>query len=146
VTEIAVQFRAAPPVLFSNGEGGRLEPNVLVLRIQPDEGISLRFGSKLPGPAVDIRSVNMDFRYGTSFGRATPEAYERLLVDAMLGDSTLFARRDEVETAWALLDPLLREWSVNSAGDEFPNYAAGTWGPHAARRLIEERGTKWRRL
>jgi glucose-6-phosphate 1-dehydrogenase len=146
VTEIAVQFRAAPPVLFSDGDSSGLDPNVLVLRIQPDEGISLRFGSKLPGPAIDIQSVNMDFRYGTSFGRAAPEAYERLLVDAMLGDSTLFARRDEVEAAWSLLDPILREWASTPAGDRFANYAAGTWGPHEARRVVEEQGHRWRRL
>ncbi len=145
VTEIAVQFREAPPVLFGGSRVSGAESNVLVLRIQPDEGISLRFGAKLPGPAMDIRSVNMDFRYGTSFGRTAPDAYERLLVDAMLGDSTLFARRDEVETAWALMTPLLQAWGAESTQD-FPNYAAGTWGPQIARRLTEEDGRRWRRL
>ena len=146
VTEIAVQFKAAPPVLFSEGGNSSLAPNVLVLRIQPDEGVSLRFGSKLPGPAIDIQSVNMDFRYGTSFGRVAPEAYERLLVDAMLGDSTLFARRDEVEAAWGLLTPVLQEWEGTPAEATFPNYAAGSWGPTVARTLTEGQRHQWRRL
>jgi glucose-6-phosphate 1-dehydrogenase len=115
----------------------------LAIRIQPDEGISLRFDSKVPGPTVRSAPVTMEFRYATSFGAEPPEAYERLLLETMLGDSTLFARRDEVETAWAWLDPLLDAWAADSRGPEL--YPAGTWGPEAADRLIERDGRRWRR-
>ena len=142
VTEVAVQFREAPHLLFEDGQP--LEPNVLTLRIQPDEGITLRFGAKLPGQAFKIRNVNMDFRYGTSFGRKLPEAYERLLLDAMLGDSTLFARGDTVELSWKLLTPILEAWQEPAT--HFPNYAAGSWGPRESDEFMAKEGRRWRRL
>ena len=142
VTEVAVQFRDAPHLLFRDNEP--LQPNSLTLRIQPDEGIALRFGAKLPGQAFDIRTVHMDFRYGTSFGKKSPEAYERLLLDAMLGDSTLFAREDMVEISWQLLMPALDAWQKPVS--HFPNYQAGTWGPKEGDELIEKDGRQWRRL
>ena len=142
VTEVAVQFREAPHLLFEDGQP--LEPNVLTLRIQPDEGITLRFGAKLPGQAFKIRNVNMDFRYGTSFGRKLPEAYERLLLDAMLGDSTLFARGDTVELSWKLLTPILEAWQ--EPAPHFPNYAAGSWGPRESDEFMAKEGRRWRRL
>jgi glucose-6-phosphate 1-dehydrogenase len=144
VSEIAIHFKRAPHLLFRQAAEG-LEANVLVLRIQPNEGISLRAGVKVPGPTIQIRSINLDFLYGLSFGVDQPEAYERLLMDCMLGDSTLFTRGDEVETAWALLAPILDAWEDTPASD-FPNYPAGTWGPEAAHTLIEEDGRRWRRL
>src|SRR5439155_3545104 len=140
----AIQFKRAPHLLFRQSAEG-LEPNVLVLRIQPNEGISLRAGVKVPGPTIQIRSINLDFLYGLSFGADQPEAYERLLLDCMLGDSTLFTRGDEVETAWRLLTPILEAWAENPPSD-FPNYGAGTWGPAAADRLLEDDGRQWRRL
>ena len=143
VTDISIHFRPAPYPLFRKVTNMRTRPNVLAIRIQPDEGISLRFDSKVPGPTVRTAPVTMEFRYATSFGAEPPEAYERLLLDTMLGDSTLFARRDEVETAWAWLDPLLRAWAADPRPPEF--YPAGTWGPEAADRLIEKDGRKWRR-
>ena len=121
-----------------------MHPNLLVLRIQPDEGASLRFLAKVPGPQLDMRSVSMDFAYGSSFLRGSPEAYERLLLDALLGDSTLFARWDEVERAWEILDGLIAEW--DSHPGDFPNYAAGSWGPAEADALLEREGREWRRL
>ena len=117
---------------------------MLVIRIQPNEGITLRFGAKLPGPSMRIRTVNMDFRYGSSFGVKSPEAYERLLLDCLLGDSTLFARRDMVERGWEIVDPILDAWK--QPAHDFPNYAAGAWGPATAFRLIEQDGRRWRRL
>jgi glucose-6-phosphate 1-dehydrogenase len=144
VSEIAIQFKRAPHLLFRQSAEG-LEPNVLVLRIQPNEGIALRAGAKVPGPTIQIRAINLDFLYGQSFGVEQPEAYERLLLDCMLGDSTLFTRSDEVEAAWRLLTPILDHWAAILPTD-FPNYAAGTWGPEAADALIEEDGRRWRRL
>ncbi|MBX6771168.1 MAG: glucose-6-phosphate dehydrogenase [Chloroflexi bacterium] len=143
VSEIAIQFKRAPHLLFRRAAED-LEPNVLVLRIQPNEGISLRAAAKVPGPTIQIRSITMDFLYGLSFGEEQPEAYERLLLDCMLGDSTLFTRSDEVEAAWRLLTPMLEAWEDGPPPD-FPNYAAGTWGPEAAHALIEEDGRRWRR-
>jgi glucose-6-phosphate 1-dehydrogenase len=121
-----------------------VQPNLLVLRIQPDEGTSLRFLSKVPGPQLDMRSVSMDFAYGSSFLRGSPEAYERLLLDALLGDSTLFARWDEVERAWEVIEGVIREWEAHRG--DFPNYEAGTWGPAAADELLARDGHVWRRL
>jgi glucose-6-phosphate 1-dehydrogenase len=144
VTEIAIQFKRAPHLLFRQAAEG-LEPNVLVLRIQPNEGIALRAGAKVPGPEIQVRSINLDFLYGPAFGVEQPEAYERLLLDCMLGESTLFTRSDEVEAAWSLLMPMLNGWAETPPTD-FPNYAAGTWGPAAAHALIEEDGRRWRRL
>ena len=143
VTDISIHFRPAPYPLFKKVPGVHTQPNVLAIRIQPDEGISLKFDSKVPGPTVRTAPVTMEFRYATSFGAEPPEAYERLLLETMLGDSTLFARRDEVETAWAWIDPLLHAWEQNP---EPPDpYPAGTWGPPSADSMIERDGRRWRR-
>ena len=142
VTEVAIEFKRAPHLLFSNGTGGeQLEPNVLVARIQPDEGISLRFGAKVPGPRMQIRSVNMEFLYGSSFLRDSPEAYERLLLDCMLGDPTLFTRNDEAEQAWGFATQLLQGWEE----DPVAEYEAGDWGPSEADAPIEGDGRRWRK-
>jgi glucose-6-phosphate 1-dehydrogenase len=143
VTEIAIQFKDVPHRLFKATDEP-LQPNVLVIRIQPNEGITLRFGAKLPGQMMRIRWVNMDFRYGSSFGIEPPEAYERLLLDCILGDSTLYARRDMTERGWEIVSPLLEAWKKPAT--DFPNYEAGTWGPRAAHELIEKDGRKWRKL
>ncbi|HEV8635989.1 MAG TPA: glucose-6-phosphate dehydrogenase [Chloroflexota bacterium] len=145
ITEIAVVFKMVPHLLFSRSAAVGLEPNVLALRIQPDEGISLRFGAKVPGPTVRLRSVNMDFLYGIAFGAEPADAYERLLLDAMLGDPTLFTRRDEVEQAWAFITCLTQAWEA-VAPLPGPNYPAGSWGPEEAEALIERDGRAWRRL
>ncbi len=144
VTEIAVQFREVPHLLFPE-LGTFINPNVLALRIQPDEGISLRFEVKQPGPSMLIRSVNMEFLYGRAFGVRTPDAYERLMLDAMLGDQTLFTRADEVEQAWQVIDPILQAWAEQEP-PAFPNYEAGTWGPDEANTLLQREGRRWRRL
>jgi glucose-6-phosphate 1-dehydrogenase len=148
-TEISIHFKRPPYLLFGDvdrPDDSDLNPNVLALRIQPDEGIAMRFEVKVPGQGMDRRSATMDFRYGTSFGTASlPDAYERLLLDAMLGDATLFARSDEIERAWALIDPLLTAWEADQA-QPLEMYEAGTWGPDAADRLIERDGRQWRRL
>jgi glucose-6-phosphate 1-dehydrogenase len=143
-TEVAITFKTAPLHLFHETSGEEPAPNLLVLRIQPDEGISLRFGAKVPGTRTDVRPVSMDFRYGSSFGVGSPEAYERLLLDAMLGDATLFARWDSVQIAWALLTPVLEAWSVGAS--PLQSYEAGTWGPEAAQGLIERDGRLWHRM
>jgi glucose-6-phosphate 1-dehydrogenase len=148
-TEIAIQFKSVPPVLFRTSSNpssgaGLIDDNVLVIRIQPDEGISLRMCAKKPGSSVRIESVKMDFHYGTSFGKASPEAYERLLLDAMAGDATLFARRDEVEEAWKFIDAIRQDWDGNEQG--LALYPAGTWGPSEADALLARHGAVWRRL
>ena len=146
VTEIAIQFKSAPTLLFGGdvqAAGGG--PNLLALRIQPDEGISLAFEAKAPGMKLRLQPVKMDFRYGSSFGQPPPEAYERLLLDAMLGDSTLFTRADEVECAWRFVDSIIEGWKKLPPWST-PNYAAGTWGPAEADRLLEGVNAKWRRL
>jgi len=117
---------------------------VLVMRIQPNEGITLRFGVKLPGQAMRIRWVNMDFRYASSFGTEPPEAYERLLLDCMLGDSTLYARRDMTERGWEIVTPLLEAWK--QPANDFPNYAAGSSGPKQVHELMQRDGREWREL
>jgi glucose-6-phosphate 1-dehydrogenase len=142
VTEIAIQFKRVPHHLFSAPDGG-ISQNVLAVRVQPDEGIALRFITKEPGNATILRDVAMDFRYGTAFGSNTPEAYERLLLDAMRGDATLFTRRDEVEEQWAFMDPVFDVW--RSQGVPPPTYAAGTWGPERADDLLARDGRRWRR-
>jgi glucose-6-phosphate 1-dehydrogenase len=142
VTDISIHFRPAPYPLFSR-LGMKMHANILAIRIQPDEGISLKFDSKLPGPTVRTAPVSMEFRYATSFGAEPPEAYERLLLETMQGDATLFARRDEIETAWAWLDPLLNEWKRDEAPLHF--HPAGQWGAAEADELIEKDGRKWRR-
>jgi len=143
-TEVAIQFKPAPHLPFASTAVESVEPNVLTLRIQPDEGASLRFLAKVPGPTIDLRPVSMDFAYGSSFLRASPEAYERLLLDALLGDSTLFARWDEVERAWEVIQGLIDTWTEEPG--PFPNYDAGSWGPEEADRLIEADGRRWRHL
>jgi glucose-6-phosphate 1-dehydrogenase len=144
VTEIAIQFKAAPLPLF--GEAMEMmTPNQLIIRIQPDEGITLRFAAKIPGQTTNIRDVNMDFRYGASFGVQLAEAYERLLLDCILGNSTLYARKDMTERGWELVMPILNEWAATKDQVDFPNYEAGTWGPKAAHELIERDGRRWRR-
>jgi len=135
VSEIALRFRMPPLALFPRTPLDQAEPNVLAFRIQPAEGISLRFEAKLPGQELHVRSVNMEFRYGTSFGLAAPEAYETLLLDAMRGDATNFASAEMVEDSWALLDPVLNAWAAEAPGD-FPNYEAGSWGPAAADAMV----------
>jgi glucose-6-phosphate 1-dehydrogenase len=143
VTEIAIHFKQAPHLLFSSIAQQQLEPNVLVVRIQPDEGITLRVGAKVPGQITRIRWVNMDFRYGASFGVSSPEAYERLLLDCILGDSTLYARRDMTERGWEIVMPILESW--RDTKPDFPNYEAGTWGPEAADEMLERDGRQWRK-
>jgi glucose-6-phosphate 1-dehydrogenase len=142
-TEISVHFKKAPLVLFNKES---TDENVLVIRIQPDEGISLRMQAKMPGTSFRIEPVKMDFHYGTSFGKASPEAYERLLLDAMSGDATLFARRDEVEEAWAFIDIIENAWvsKTNAPGLFF--HPAGSWGPDEADELLARDGRTWRRL
>jgi glucose-6-phosphate 1-dehydrogenase len=120
-----------------------LSPNVITMRIQPDEGIALKFAAKVPGPTTQLRPVRMDFLYGASFGEAGPDAYNRLLLDAMLGDPTLFARRDEVETAWSLMQPILDAWDKGVV-PVYP-YEAGTWGPSKADSLLRRSSREWRR-
>ncbi len=143
ITEIAIQFKHVPRLLFTDADAP-VEPNVLVIRIQPNEGITLRFGVKLPGQAMRIRWVNMDFRYGSSFGVKPPEAYERLLLDCMLADTTLYARRDMVERGWEIVSPILEAWK--EPAPDFPNYPAGSWGPRSSFDLIERDGRSWRVL
>lgn len=141
-TEIAIQFKKAPGFLFKDHRGS-VDPNILVIRIQPDEGISLKFNCKIPGLAGPIQPVKMDFRYNSYFGAASPEAYERLICDCMSGDSTLFARIDEVIASWKLFNPVLDYWKDHTA-PQFPNYPAGTWGPIAADELISRTDHQWR--
>jgi glucose-6-phosphate 1-dehydrogenase len=144
-TEIAIEFKRPPIVLFDGDPSQEPEPNVLAMNIQPDEGISLKIGSKLPGARLDIRPVHMDFRYGTSFGRRSPEAYERLLLDSLLGDATLFSREDSVDAAWRFVDPLLRHWAADGEGPP-AYYPAGSWGPEEAVSMMNADGRRWRRL
>jgi glucose-6-phosphate 1-dehydrogenase len=144
-TEISVHFKKAPMVLF-NKETTTLDQNVLVIRIQPDEGISLRMQAKIPGTSLRIEPVKMDFHYGTSFGKASPEAYERLLLDAMSGDATLFARRDEVEQAWAFIDTVENAWAEKENSIPLFHYPAGSWGPEEADELLARDGRAWRRF
>ena len=142
-TEISVHFKKAPAVLFNRGLS---DQNVLVIRIQPDEGISLRIQAKVPGTSFRVEPVKMDFHYGTSFGKASPEAYERLLLDAMSGDATLFARRDEVEEAWAFIDIIEEAWAAKKDAPDLFFYPAGSWGPEKADDLLAGDGRAWRRL
>lgn len=144
VTDIAIQFRRAPLLLFRNTRAGNIEPNVLVIRIQPDEGITMNIGAKIPGPGLRVRNVNMDFAYGSAFAESPPDAYERLLLDCMLGDSTLFTRRDEVEAEWALITDVLHGWQEYGQ-PELETYPAGSWGPPSADKLLAQDGKAWRR-
>ncbi len=140
VTEIAIQFRRAPHVVF---RGRDIEPNWLTLNVQPEEGISISFGAKLPGTEMNIKTVTMDFCYQKAFGGASHSAYATLLNDAMRGDATLFDRADSVEGAWSLVDPILEAWQGSAPG--FPNYTAGSWGPREAEELMERDGRNWRK-
>ena len=142
-TEIAIQFRVAPHQLFSREASAGLDPNALVLRIQPDEGVSLKFGAKVPVQGIRIRSVNMDFDYGASFMVDAPDAYETLILDALRGDATLFTRRDEVDQQWAFVDPIIAAWAASPGPPAL--YEAGTWGPAEAEALIERDGREWRK-
>jgi glucose-6-phosphate 1-dehydrogenase len=154
VTEIAIHFRSAPLAVFHNepGEGAtdadapsdyEAVPNLLILRIQPEEGISLKFNSKRPGAGMTLRPVSMDFNYGSSFGERSPSAYETLLLDAIAGDATLYTRQDMVEASWSVVQPILDYWSTRKFA--FPNYAPGTWGPREADEMLARRGHSWRR-
>ena len=145
VTEIAIQFVAAPHQLFGSEVMEQVAPNQLILRIQPDEGITLRVAAKVPGQITLIRDVNMDFRYGSSFGVQLAEAYERLLLDCILGDSTLYARKDMTERGWEIVMPILDYWAAKKSEVSFPNYEAGSWGPETAHELIKRQGRRWRR-
>ncbi|MFH1731602.1 MAG: glucose-6-phosphate dehydrogenase [Planctomycetota bacterium] len=145
VTEISVHFKPVPQVLFNTPEPGPMQPNVLAIRIQPNEGISLRFQVKVPGPAVEIRPFQMDFGYGPAFGKEPPEAYERLLLDAALGDATLFTRGDEVAAAWRFVAPIVACCEA-CAPYSLPAYPAGSWGPKEADELIEADGRSWQIL
>jgi glucose-6-phosphate 1-dehydrogenase len=145
VSEVAIQFRAVPQILFNADPDVPLEPSVLSLRVQPEEGLALRIASKLPGPKVRIYPVKMEFNYSSSFGKEPPEAYERLMLDVMAGDATLFMRRDAVETAWRFVMPILDRWE-HSRARFLPEYRAGTWGPLEADRMIEADNRHWRIL
>jgi glucose-6-phosphate 1-dehydrogenase len=140
-TEIAIQYNTAPHALFTP-DGTTMRPNLLILRIQPEEGISLRFLSKLPGSGLRLRPVSMDFNYGSSFGERSPSAYETLLVDAMTGDATLYTRQDMVEASWRAVQPILDDWATRKF--DFPNYEPGTWGPGAADEMLARQGHVWR--
>lgn len=142
VTEIAVVFKDAPGYLFKTNSKNH-QPNTLVIRIQPDEGISLKMNCKIPGLSKTFQPVKMDFLYGSYFGAAPPEAYERLICDCMSGESTLFARADEALSSWKLITPLLDHWA-NTKPTDFPNYASGTWGPKSAEALLQQDGREWR--
>jgi glucose-6-phosphate 1-dehydrogenase len=142
-TTIAIQFKRAPHPPFEETSAEELRPNVLLVHVQPDEGVSLAIGAKVPGLGMQIRTVHMDFLYGGTFRTGMPEAYERLIVDALLGDGTLFTRADEVEEQWLLVDTIVAAWQRDRPA--FPNYAAGTWGPPSADDLLRRDGRSWRR-
>jgi glucose-6-phosphate 1-dehydrogenase len=143
VSEIAIHFNPAPLSIFGqNGDG--MAPNLLILRIQPEEGISLKFVSKQPGAGMKLRPVSMDFNYGASFGERSPSAYETLLLDAIQGDATLYSRQDMVEASWSAVAPIMEAWSA--AKLDLPNYPAGTWGPKASEEMLAARGHQWRKI
>jgi glucose-6-phosphate 1-dehydrogenase len=141
-TEISIHFKAAPYRLFREHQMADVSANVLAVRIQPDEGITLSIGSKVPGPSMEIAPVTMEFRYASSFGVEAPEAYERLLLDALNGDGTLFTRGDEVEASWQFITPILEAWGKSDFAPFL--YEAGTWGPEASRQLLAADGRSWR--
>ncbi len=147
-TEISIQFKQPPLLIFNrlqnSGPCQEIQPNLLTIRIQPDDGISLRFGAKVPtSPNMDVCPVIMDFDYAAAFGKSSANGYERLLLDAMLGDQTLFAHRDGVETTWGLYTPILQAWAAKKP-QVFPNYFAGSWGPECSDHLLEKGGHVWR--
>jgi glucose-6-phosphate 1-dehydrogenase len=143
-SEIAIRFKSIPHRLFGDA-GDALDNNTLVMKIQPEEGVSLRFNAKVPGPKMHIRAVSMDFNYGTGFGVVSAPAYERLIGDAMRGDATLFTRWDAVERAWIQFMPLLDKW-LDSVEDGFPNYSAGGQGPPSSDRMLAMDGREWRKI
>ncbi|MGZ5366781.1 MAG: glucose-6-phosphate dehydrogenase [Aeromicrobium sp.] len=142
VTEVAVVFQRAPHQPFGRNDTEELGQNALVMRIQPDEGVTLRFGAKVPGTAMEIRDVSMDFAYGGAFVESSPEAYERLILDVLLGDPPLFPQVEEVELAWKILDPVIDHWARSKGID---TYASGTWGPESADKMMARDGRTWRR-
>jgi glucose-6-phosphate 1-dehydrogenase len=142
VTEVAVVLKRAPHLPFSETATEELGQNAIVIRVQPDEGMTIRFGSKVPGTAMEIRDVNMDFAYGGSFTEASPEAYERLILDVLLGDPPLFPRHEEVELSWRILDPVLDFWARKGKPEDYPS---GTWGPPSADAMLARDGRTWRR-
>jgi glucose-6-phosphate 1-dehydrogenase len=143
-TEIAIQFKEVPHKLFRDSASDP-DPNLLAIRIQPDEGIMLRFAAKVPGLGIEVRSVTMDFTYGSAFSVDSPDAYETLILDALLGDASLFTRADEVEEAWSVVTPIIEAWAAEPQPD-FPNYEAGSWGPPEADELLARDGRRWRRI
>ena len=144
-SEIIIEFESPPHLMFHLPENSTITPNILSLCIQPDEGIMLRFAAKVPGLGLDVRTVNMDFAYETSFVVDSPDAYETLILDALLGDASLFTRADEVEAAWAVVTPIINAWA-EMPPPHFPDYAAGSWGPEEGDELIEREGRRWRRI
>ncbi|MBN8551107.1 MAG: glucose-6-phosphate dehydrogenase, partial [Deltaproteobacteria bacterium] len=154
ITEISVAFKRAPESLFRGRQVGDLEQNILAIQVQPNEGISLKISSKAPGPRMRVRPVVMDFTYDNSFGVASPDAYERLLLDAMKGDASLFTRDDEIEEAWDYLSPILQMWAEKGKGKTASgltippvySYEGGSWGPPEAAGLLALQGHAWRKL
>jgi len=144
VSEVAIQLKDVPRVLFGESYRDEIRPNVIALTIQPDEGISILFEAKVPGLTYRIQPVRMDFKYGFAFGATAPDAYERLLLDAMLGDPSLFSRADGVEATWEVVEPILKGWQIRDT-PSYP-YLPGSWGPREAEEFIERDGRKWRRL
>jgi glucose-6-phosphate 1-dehydrogenase len=145
VTEVSIVFKQPPMHLFKGDSSNcHIEPNVISMRIQPDDGIALRFGAKVPGPTTNVDQVDMNFSYASAWGKSSANGYERLLLDAMLGDATLFAHRDGVEATWALFTPILEAWAKQH--EDFPNYDAGSWGPQSAHDLLARTGRTWRKL
>ena len=142
VTEIASMFKRAPHLPFDATMTEELGQNALVIRVQPDEGITLRFGSKVPGTLMEVRDVNMDFSYGSAFAEDSPEAYERLILDVLLGEPSLFPVNAEVELSWEILDPALEYWAAHGKPD---SYESGTWGPESAFEMLRRSGHEWRR-
>jgi glucose-6-phosphate 1-dehydrogenase len=142
VTEVAVVFKRAPHLPFTDTDTEELGHNALVIRVQPDEGVTVRFGAKVPGTAMEIRDVNMDFAYGGSFVESSPEAYERLILDVLLGEPPLFPQHEEVELSWQILDPIEEFWARKGRPDPYP---AGTWGPPSADKMLARDGRAWRR-
>ena len=141
VTEIAVVFKKAPHLPFEATAAEELGKNALVIRVQPDEGVTLRFGAKVPGTAMEVRDVTMDFGYGHAFTESSPEAYERLILDVLLGDPPLFPQHEEVELSWKILDPVTSYWASKGRPDD---YRAGTWGPASADEMMARDGRAWR--
>ncbi len=142
VTEIAVVFQRAPHSPFDTTATEELGSNAIVIRVQPDEGVTVRFGSKVPGTSMEIRDMSMDFAYGESFTESSPEAYERLILDVLLGDSNLFPRTEEVELSWKILDPIEEYWDTHGKPAQYPS---GTWGPVEADEMLAREGRSWRR-